>query len=161
MREARQKNNLCDLCEQSLRSLRETKNMKTKKYENKKMTENEIATKIIGCAIELHRNLGAGLLESCYEAALAFDLAQQGFDVKTQVSMPFVYKGVKQDVGYRIDLLVDNKVLIEIKSVENLAPVHYAQTLTYLKLSGIKLGLLINFNTKILKDGIHRIVNNL
>jgi GxxExxY protein len=125
------------------------------------MTENEIATKIIGCAIELHRTLGPGLLESCYEAALAYDLAQQDFYVKTQLPMPFIYKEVKQDVGYRIDLLVNNKVLIEIKSVENLAPVYFSQTLTYLKLSGIKLGLLMNFNSKILKDGIHRIVNNL
>jgi GxxExxY protein len=125
------------------------------------MTENEIATKIIGCAIELHRNTGAGLLESCYEAALAFDLLSLGFDVKTQVNMPFVYKDVKQDVGYRVDMIVNDKVLVELKSVETLSPVHYAQTLTYLKLSGIKLGLLINFNTKILKDGIHRIVNGL
>jgi len=125
------------------------------------MTENELSYKIIGVAIELHKNIGAGLLESAYEAALTYDLRELGFDVKQQVAMPFVYKDVKQDIGYRIDLLVENKVIIEIKSVENLAPVHFAQTLTYLKLSGIKLGLLINFNTKTLKDGIHRIVNNL
>lgn len=125
------------------------------------MTENELSYKIIGVAIELHKNIGAGLLESAYEAALTYDLRELGFDVKQQVAMPFVYKDVKQDIGYRIDLLVENKVIIEIKSVENLAPVHFAQTLTYLKLSGIKLGLLINFNTKTLKEGIHRIVNNL
>jgi len=82
-------------------------------------------------------------------------------DVKQQVPMPFVYKGVKQDVGYRIDLLVNRKVVVEIKSLEALAPVHYAQALTYFKLSGLKLGLLINFNTKVLKEGVHRIVNNL
>jgi len=84
-----------------------------------------------------------------------------GLEVKQQVPMPFIYKEVKQDIGYRIDLIIENKVIIEIKSVENLAPVHYSQTLTYLKLSGLKLGLLINFNTKTVKEGIHRIVNNL
>lgn len=96
------------------------------------MTENELSYKIIGVAIELHKNIGAGLLESAYEAALTYDLRELGFDVKQQVAMPFVYKDVKQDIGYRIDLLVENKVIIEIKSVENLAPVHFAQTLTYL-----------------------------
>ncbi len=125
------------------------------------MTENEISYAIIGTAIELHKNLGPGLLESAYEKALAFDLREKGFEVKEQVAMPFVYKEVKQDLGYRIDLLVENKVLIELKSVEQLAPVHFAQTLTYLKLSGIKLGLFINFNSKVLKDDIHRLVNNL
>jgi len=125
------------------------------------MTENEISYKIIGLALELHKSLGPGLLESAYENALAYDLKEHGFDIKQQVPMPFVYKEVKMEVGYRIDLVVDNKVLIEIKSLEALAPVHFAQTLTYLKLSGLRLGLLINFNTKILKDGIHRLVNNL
>jgi GxxExxY protein len=125
------------------------------------MNENEISYAIIGTAIELHKNLGPGLLESAYEKALAFDLREKGFEVKEQVAMPFVYKEVKQELGYRIDLLVENKVLIELKSVEQLAPVHFAQTLTYLKLSGIKLGLLINFNSKILKNDIHRLVNNL
>ena len=125
------------------------------------MSENEISFKIIGAALELHKTLGPGLLESVYEAALAFDLRELGFDVKTQVPMPLVYKEVKQDVGYRIDLLVENMVIVEIKSIENLAPVHFAQTLTYLKLSNKKLALLINFNTKLLKDGVHRIVNNL
>lgn len=125
------------------------------------MTENELSYKIIGVALEIHRNIGPGLLESAYENALAFDLNELGLEVRQQVPMPFIYKEVKQDVGYRIDLIVENKVLVEIKSVENLAPVHYAQTLTYLKLSGLKLGLLINFNTKTLKEGIHRIANNL
>ncbi len=125
------------------------------------MTENEISYKIIGAAIELHKNIGAGLLESAYEAALAYDLRELGLDVKQQAPMPFIYKEVKQDIGYRIDLLVESKVIVEIKSIENLAPVHFAQTLTYLKLSGLKLGLLINFNTKTVKEGIHRIVNNL
>ncbi len=125
------------------------------------MTENEISYKIIGAAIELHKTVGPGLLESAYENALTFDLQELGFTVLQQVSMPFIYKDVKLDVGYRIDIIVENKVLIEIKSVENLMPVHFSQTLTYLKLSGIKLGLLINFNTKILREGIHRIVNKL
>ena len=125
------------------------------------MSENEISYKIIGAAMELHKALGPGLLESVYENALAYDLRELGFDVQTQLPMPLVYKEVKQDVGYRIDLLVEDKVIIEVKSVENLAPVHFAQTLTYLKLSDKRLALRINFNTKLLKDGIHRIVNNL
>lgn len=125
------------------------------------MNENDISYEIIGSAIELHKSIGAGLLESVYETTLAFDLRGKGMEVQQQVPMPLVYKEVKQDIGYRIDLIVDNKVLVEIKSVETLAPVHFSQTLTYLKLSGLKLGLLINFNSKTLKEGIHRIVNNL
>lgn len=125
------------------------------------MSENDISYKIIGAAIELHKTVGPGLLESAYENALAFDFREMGFDVRQQVPMPFIYKEVKQDIGYRIDLLVNNSVIVEVKSIESLAPVHYAQTLTYLKLSGLKLALLINFNCKVLKEGIHRIVNNL
>jgi GxxExxY protein len=125
------------------------------------MDENEISKAVIGLSIDLHRSIGLGLLESAYENALAYDLIQAGFIVKQQVPMPFVYKDVKLDVGYRIDLMINKKVIIEIKSVETLAPVHFAQTLTYLKLSGLKLALLMNFNTKLLKDSIHRIVNNL
>jgi len=130
-------------------------------FSNMMLTENEISNKIIGVAIELHKMLGPGLLESAYESALAFDLKQLGFDVQQQVAMPFIYKEVRQDIGYRIDLIVNSTVIIEIKSTEALAPVHFAQTLTYLKLSGLKLGLLINFNSKLLKEQIHRIVNNL
>ncbi|MEE9448733.1 MAG: GxxExxY protein [Ignavibacteriaceae bacterium] len=125
------------------------------------MTENVLSNKIIGTAIELHKKLGPGLLESAYENALAYDLKDIGLDIKQQVSMPFVYKEIKLDIGYRLDLLIEDKVIVEIKSVESLAPVHYAQLLTYLKLSNLKLGLLLNFNTKLLKEGIHRIVNNL
>lgn len=125
------------------------------------MTENEISYEIIGAALEVHKILGPGLLESTYEAALSYDLRERGMEVRTQVPMPLVYKGVHQDVGYRIDIIVQNKVIIEVKSIENLAPVHFAQTLTYLKLSGLKLGLLINFNSKFLKDEIHRIVHRL
>jgi GxxExxY protein len=125
------------------------------------MHENELSNKIIGIAIELHKVLGPGLLESAYENALAHDLAQLGLEIKQQVPMPFIYREIKLDVGYRVDIIVDNKVIIEVKSVEIIAPVHFAQVLTYLKLSGLKLGLLINFNSKLLKNGIHRIVNNL
>jgi len=125
------------------------------------MTENDIATKVIGVSINLHKTLGPGLLESVYESTLAYDLREIGLDVKQQVAVPVIYKEVKMEVGFRIDLLINNNVLIELKSIENLLPIHYAQTLTYLRLSGIKLGLLINFNEKILKNGIHRIANNL
>ena len=111
--------------------------------------------------MELHRKVGPGLLESAYENALAYELKSAGLTVQQQLAMPFVYKEIKMDVGYRIDLLVENKVIVEIKSLENLAPVHFSQLLTYLKLSEKKLGLLINFNCKTLKEGIHRIVNNL
>ena len=125
------------------------------------MNENELSYRIIGIAIELHRNVGPGLLESAYENALRHDLQSAGLFVKSQVPMPFLYRDVKLEIGYRIDLIVDGKVLIEVKATDALAPVHYAQTLTYLKLSGLKLGLLINFNVKTLKDSIHRIVNKL
>ena len=125
------------------------------------MNENELSFKIIGAAIDLHRNIGPGLLESAYEGALKHDLELQGLRVINQVTMPFIYRDVKLETGYRIDLIVNDKVLIELKSIEALAPVHYAQTLTYLKLSVLKLGLLVNFNVKTLKDSIHRIVNKL
>lgn len=125
------------------------------------MNENDISYKIIGAAIELHKTLGPGLLESAYENSLAYELRELGLEVEQQVPMPMVYKEVKMDCGYRLDLKVEKKVIIEIKSLENLAPVHFAQTLTYLKLSNCKLGLLINFNSVKIKDGIHRIVNNL
>ena len=125
------------------------------------MTENDLSYKIIGLALELHKNIGPGLLESAYENALAYDLRETGLEVIQQAPMPFIYKEIKMEVGYRIDLLIENRIIIEIKSVETLAPVHYAQILTYLKLSQLKLGLLINFNCKLLKDGIHQIANNL
>ena len=111
--------------------------------------------------MNIHKIIGPGLLESAYENALAYDLNEMGLRVRQQVSMPFIYKKIKLDAGYRIDLLIEEKVIVEIKSVEALAPVHFAQTLTYLRLSGLKLGLLINFNTKMLKDGLHRLANNL
>ena len=125
------------------------------------MTENELSYKIIGVVIKLHKQIGPGLLESAYENALAYELRSLGLEVLQQVSMPFVYKDVQLEVGYRIDILVENKIILEIKSVESLAPVHYSQLLTYLKLSDKRLGLLINFNSKLVKDSIHRIVNDL
>jgi GxxExxY protein len=125
------------------------------------MTENEISYKIIGAAIELHKKLGPGLLESAYELSLAYNLRELNLQVQQQVPVPLIYKNVKLEVGYRIDLLVEDRVIIELKSIETLLPVHFAQVLTYLRLSDKKLGLLINFNTEILKNGIHRVVNNL
>ncbi|NJN24496.1 MAG: GxxExxY protein [Cyclobacteriaceae bacterium] len=125
------------------------------------MDENDISYSIIGAAMEIHKTIGPGLLESAYESALAYELSELGLNVKHQVAMPFIYKGVVQEIGYRIDLMIDNKVIVEVKSIEKLAPVHFAQTLTYLRLSQLKLALLINFNGKTLKEGIHRIVNGL
>jgi GxxExxY protein len=125
------------------------------------MSENEISSKIIGAAIEVHKQLGPGLLESTYETCLAYELKQMGLDVKQQQALPVFYKEVKLDAGYRIDLLIENKVIIEIKSVEALADIHTAQLLTYLKLKDLKLGLLINFNSVRVVDGLKRIVNNL
>jgi GxxExxY protein len=125
------------------------------------MDENEISYKIIGAAIGLHKMYGPGLLESAWENALAYDLRELGLDVQQQVGLPFVHKEMRMDVGYRIDVLVDNKVIVEIKNVESLSEIHQAQLLTYLKLSNKKLGLLINFNRVILKDGIQRYANNL
>ena len=125
------------------------------------MTENEISKKIIGAAIEVHKQLGPGLLESSYEVCLAYELKQLGLNVKTQVALPVVYKEVKLETGYRIDILVENRVIIEIKAVDALADIHTAQLLTYLKLKDLKLGLLINFNNVKVIDGVKRIVNNL
>ena len=125
------------------------------------MEENEISRKIIGAAIEVHKVLGPGLLESAYEMGLERELKIRGLNVRRQVALPLVYKGEKCDIGYRIDLLVENKVIVEIKSVESLNNVHIAQVLTYLKLSNCKLGLLINFNVSLLKNGIKRLVHKL
>ena len=125
-----------------------------------KETLNNITGKILDCAIKVHRILGPGLLESAYEACLAFELTNNGFKVEKQKALPVIYQDVKLDCGYRLDLLVEESVIIEIKVVENLAPIHKAQLLSYLKLSGCKVGLLINFNVQMLKDGVVRVVNN-
>ncbi|PZR41400.1 MAG: GxxExxY protein [Azospira oryzae] len=125
------------------------------------MIENEISERVIGCAIQVHRELGPGLLESAYEACLYNELLQAGLLVEKQKPIPVVYKEVKMDCGYRLDLVVEDKVIIEVKSVEALHDIHVAQVLTYLKLSNCKLGLLINFNVTMLKDGIKRLANKL
>lgn len=123
------------------------------------MTENQITQIIIGCAINVHKQLGPGLLESAYQECLLYELEQYGLDIKKEVPMPIVYKEVKLNHGYRIDLLVENKVFIEIKAVENLTDVHLAQTLTYLRLGKFRLGLILNFHTPVLKKGIRRVIN--
>ena len=125
------------------------------------MSENEIATLIIGKVIEVHKALGPGLLESAYRECLYFELKNCGLVVEKEVAMPIVYKEIKLDHGYRIDLLVENKVVIELKTVDAILDVQEAQVLTYIKLGDYKLGLLLNFNVSILKNGIRRFVNNL
>jgi len=125
------------------------------------MIENEISEKVIGAAIEVHKILGPGLLESAYEKSLAREFQLRGINYQQQVALPLIYKDEKCDIGYRIDLLVEQKVIIEIKSVDTIDNLHIAQILTYLKLSNCKLGLLINFNVVRLVDGIKRVVNNL
>jgi GxxExxY protein len=117
-----------------------------------------LTEEIIGFAIEVHRQLGPGLLESAYEECLWYELKQHALDVRRQVSLPVIYKSIRLDCGYRLDLVVGNLVIIELKTVERLLPIHEAQLLTYLKLSGICTGLLFNFNTAVLKDGIRRLM---
>lgn len=123
------------------------------------MTENELSTIIIGCAIEVHRRLGAGLLERAYQECLMYELKLNGLKVEKEVLLPITYKELKIDNGYRIDLLVEDKVVVELKTVEELHNAHFAQTLTYLKFGNYKLGLIFNFNEAILKNGIKRIIN--
>lgn len=125
------------------------------------MTENEISNLVIGKAIEVHKELGPGLLESAYQECLFYELIKAGLKVEKEKPLPIVYKEVKLNHGYRIDLLVENKVVIELKTVEYLTEVHKAQILTYLRLGDFKLGLLINFHVNLLKDGLKRYVNNL
>ena len=125
------------------------------------IVENDITYNIRGAAFKVHTELGPGLLESVYETALSYELKQKGYDVKTQIGVPMIYADIKMDVGFRLDVLVNDLVIVEIKSVEALTGIHHKQLLTYLKLSKKKLGLLINFNATSLKDSIVRIVNNL
>ena len=122
------------------------------------MTDNEITHQIIGAAIEVHKQLGPGLLESAYEECLTHELRLRNMKVQRQKAVPVVYKDTKLECGYRIDLLVENRIVVELKSVDGFAPIHEAIVLTYLRLSGHKLGLLINFNVAILKDGIRRYI---
>jgi GxxExxY protein len=128
-------------------------------YMSEKEDIDKITQAIIGAAIQVHQTLGPGLLESAYEPCLAYELGVLGLKVETQKPLPLVYKSVKLDCGYRLDLLVEEKVIVEIKSVDQVMPIHQAQVLSYLKLSGFKVGLLINFNVKLLKNGIQRIIN--
>ncbi|MCB0260734.1 MAG: GxxExxY protein [Calditrichaeota bacterium] len=125
------------------------------------MDENRISQEVLGAAIEVHRILGPGLLESAYETSLERELQIRELNVQRQVGLPLIYKDIKCDMGYRVDLLVENRVIVEIKSVDALNDIHVAQVLTYLKLSNLKLGLLLNFNVTLLKNGIKRLVNKL
>ena len=125
------------------------------------MRENQVSDKIIGAAIEVHRELGPGLLENTYETCLAHELTLRGIPFERQMAINVNYKGVELDCGFRVDLFVDDLVVVELKAVEILVPIHTAQVLTYLKLTGCKLGLLLNFNTTLLKDGIKRVALDL
>ncbi len=125
------------------------------------MTENDISFIVRGCIFRVFNNLGPGLLESAYEAALFHEITKEGLSVKQQVPMPMIYDTIRVDVGYRLDLLVEEKVIIEVKSVEMLQNVHHKQLLTYLRLSGMQLGLLVNFNTDDISKNIFRKVNGL
>jgi GxxExxY protein len=125
------------------------------------MTENEISELVIGICIRVHKFLGPGLFESVYEAAICLELVRAGLRFTTQQEIDAIYNGTKLNVSFRADIIVEEKVIIEIKSIDSIAPVHKKQVITYLKLSGLKLGLLINFNVNLLKEGIFRLVNNL
>lgn len=122
------------------------------------MEINELTEKVIGCAIEVHRNLGPGLLESAYSQCLQYELKSQRIYVEKEIKLPIIYKEIQIDHGYRIDLLVENRLVIELKTVEKFTDVHVAQILTYMKLGEYSTGLLINFNTKLLKDGLKRFI---
>lgn len=125
------------------------------------MTENEISKVVFECALKVHKTLGPGLLESAYEECMFYELKKSNLRVEKQKALPLIYEEVKLDVGYRIDIIVEDKFIVEIKSVEALNDVHLAQLLTYLRLSDCKLGLLINFNVKLLKEGVRRVVNGI
>ena len=123
------------------------------------MTENEISQVVVDCAFKVHKTLGPGLLESAYEECLFYELKKSNLKVEKQKALPLVYEEVKLDIGYRIEIIIEDKFIVEIKAVESLNEVHLAQLLTYLKLTDCKLGLLINFNVKLLKDGVRRVIN--
>ena len=125
------------------------------------MTENEISKVIVNCCFKIHSQLGAGLFESVYEEILFYEIKKAGLSVERQKAIPVIWDNLKMEIGFRADLIVENKVIIEIKSIENIAPVHQKQLLTYLKLTNLKLGLLVNFNVDLIKHGLQRIVNKL
>jgi len=122
------------------------------------MEFDSLSKTVIGCAIEVHRKLGPGLLETTYEKCLAHELITHGIEYKSQVALPVEYKGLQLDCGYRIDLMVESRLIVELKSVDTLQKIHHAQLLTYMKLANIKTGLLINFNNRLLKNGIKRLL---
>jgi GxxExxY protein len=122
-------------------------------FENDQLTE-----KVIGLAIEVHRQLGPGLLESAYEECLCLELKEAGLAFRRQVALPIIYKSIRLDCGYRLDLLIEDQLILELKSVDGLLPIHEAQVLTYMKLSGVRTGLLLNFNSAVLKSGIRRLM---
>jgi len=128
-------------------------------HETRRYTENELATIVIGKAIDVHKVLGPGLLESAYQECLHYELQEAGLYVEREVTMPIFYKGIQLEHGYRIDLLVEEKLVIELKTVDELIPIHEAQILTYLKFGNFKLGLLINFRVKMLREGLKRYSN--
>jgi GxxExxY protein len=125
-----------------------------------KETLNRLSNMVIGCAIEVHKVLGPGLLESAYQQCLAWEFRQQGLSVKEQVSVPIRYKALEVSNAYRLDMLIEEELIVELKAVDKIEPVHIAQMLTYLKVNGLRLGLLLNFNVEVLKKGIRRVVNN-
>ena len=125
------------------------------------MTENEISKIVFDAALKVHQNLGPGLLESAYQDCLYYELKKSGLQIEKEKPLPLIYEDVKLEVGYRVDILIENKLVIEVKSVEALNDIHLAQVLTYLKLSNCRLGMLINFNVTLIKNGIKRVVNNL
>jgi GxxExxY protein len=125
------------------------------------MDINELSNKIIGAAIEVHKTLGPGLLESTYEKCLSYELVLRKFTIEQQKVVPVKYKGIELDCGYRLDIIVENQIILELKACDQIEPIHEAQLLTYLKLTGLKIGLLLNFNVPMMKEGIVRIVNKL
>ncbi len=125
------------------------------------MTENEFSRVVVGCALKVHSALGPGLLESAYEACLEYELIKNGLLVEVQKPLPLIYQTVKLECGYRVDMLVERKLIVEVKAVEALAEIHFAQVLTYLRLSDLRLALMLNFNVVHMKDGIRRVVNKL
>jgi GxxExxY protein len=123
--------------------------------------ENQIATEVVDASLKLHKHFGPGVYENVYEATLMYELKKRGLESRSQIPIPLVYDGISFDVGFKIDVLVNDLVILELKSVEKLEAVHFKKLLTYLRLTGLRLGLLINFGEAILKNGIHRVVNNL
>ena len=125
------------------------------------MSENELSRIVFDCALKVHQTLGPGLLESAYEECLFFELKKSGLKIEKQKPLPLIYEEINLEIGYRLDILVENKLILEIKSVDALNEIHFSQLLTYLKLTNCKLGLLINFNVVLIKNGIRRVVNKL